>query len=136
MADVEGAQNVLSPLRAAGIRIALDNFGTGYSSLYHLRTFKVDKVKIDRSFVAQMRTEPECASIVNALAGLGHGFGLTIAAEGIDGPSLESALILSGCEEGQGHMFDSALSVAQAAQLFATDAVGLQHGMGRLINYN
>jgi len=119
VADVEGARMVLSPLRDAGIRIALGNFGTGYSSLYHLRSFKVDKVKIDRSFVERMRSDPESASIVSALAGLGQGFGLTIAAEGIDGPELESALISTGCEEGQGQMFDAAIDAAQVARLFA-----------------
>jgi diguanylate cyclase (GGDEF)-like protein len=119
VADVEGARTVLSPLRDAGIRIALDNFGTGYSSLYHLRSFKVDKVKIDRSFVERMRSDPESASIVSALAGLGQGFGLTIAAEGVDGPGLEAALLSTGCEEGQGHMFDAAIDAAQVARLLA-----------------
>ena len=47
---------MLSGLRAVGVRIALDNFGTGYSSLYHLRNFKLDKIKIDRGFVASMAT--------------------------------------------------------------------------------
>ncbi len=56
--DLEGAQQVLGALRDAGVHIALDDFGTGYSSLYHLRNFKIDKVKIDRSFVANMERDP------------------------------------------------------------------------------
>ncbi len=59
MRDLEGAQQVLGALRDAGVRIALDDFGTGYSSLYHLRNFKIDKLKIDRSFVANMERDPE-----------------------------------------------------------------------------
>jgi hypothetical protein len=76
--------DTLSALRASGVRITLDNFGTGYSSLYHLRNFDLDKIKIDRSFIQAMATDPESASIVNALAGLGRGLGLTVAADGID----------------------------------------------------
>jgi len=79
VADLEGAQRALGGLREAGVRIALDNFGTGYSSLYHLRNFKLDKIKIDKSFVESMSTTRESAAIVSALIGLGEGFGLTIA---------------------------------------------------------
>ena len=82
--DLEAARQVLGGLRDAGVRIALDNFGTGYSSLYHLRNFKIDKIKIDKSFVESMSTTRESAAIVSALVGLGEGFGLTIAAEGIE----------------------------------------------------
>src|SRR6185503_20252726 len=57
--DLDAAQRTLGALRAAGVRIALDDFGTGYSSLYHLRTFRVDKIKIDRSFIASMKAEPQ-----------------------------------------------------------------------------
>jgi EAL domain-containing protein (putative c-di-GMP-specific phosphodiesterase class I) len=60
---------VLGESRTAGVRIALDNFGTGYSSLYHLRNFKLDKIKIDRSFIQAMGHERASAGIVNALVG-------------------------------------------------------------------
>ena len=71
--DLEAARQVLGGLRDAGVRIALDNFGTGYSSLYHLRNFKIDKIKIDKSFVESMSTTRESAAIVSALVGLGEG---------------------------------------------------------------
>jgi diguanylate cyclase (GGDEF)-like protein len=102
VADLEAARTILGALREAGVRIALDNFGTGYSSLYHLRNFKLDKIKIDRSFVETMRSERESAAIVDALVGLGHGLGLTIAAEGIENKAQESQLLTSGCQQGQG----------------------------------
>ena len=70
VANLEGAQSVLGALRAAGVRVALDNFGTGYSSLYHLRNFKLDKIKIDRSFIQTIVSEAASAGIVNALVGL------------------------------------------------------------------
>ena len=85
-------------MRAAGIRITLDNFGTGYSSLYHLRNFKLDKIKIDRSFIQAMATDAESASIVNALVGLGRGLGLTVAADGIDDHTADHAV-----SSGNGH---------------------------------
>lgn len=118
VADIDGAQMVLSPLRAAGVQIALDHFGTGYSSLFHLRNFGLDKVKIDRSFVEKMRSEPESAGIVAALVGLGQGFALTIAAEGVDVPGIETALLSNGCEEGQGALFNAKLDAAHADELF------------------
>ena len=72
---MEAAQRTLGALHAAGVRIALDDFGTGYSSLYHLRNFKIDKLKIDRSFIDCMERDPEAASLVRALLGFGRGTG-------------------------------------------------------------
>ena len=111
VADLDQAREALAGLRAAGVRIALDNFGTGYSSLYHLRSFRIDKVKIDRSFVRGVAERGEAASIVSALAGLGHGLGLTIAAEGVDGQEQEAGLLGSGCEQGQGRWFWNASAI-------------------------
>ncbi|GAA4324322.1 EAL domain-containing protein [Pigmentiphaga soli] len=116
------AQRVLGSLREMGVRIALDNFGTGYSSLYHLRNFKLDKVKIDRSFIESMGVEQESADIVNALAGLGRGLGLTLAAEGIADPDQQAALIGSGCEQGQGHLFSEPIEAARTLELVAQPA--------------
>ena len=118
VADMDNAKAVCGALRGAGVRIALDNFGTGYSSLYHLRNFKIDKVKIDSSFIRAMASERESASIVDALVGLGQGLGLTIAAEGIDGSDQECSLIYSGCEQGQGGLFSGPVSASEARALF------------------
>ena len=122
VADMENAQIVLGALRAAGVRIALDNFGTGYSSLYHLRNLKIDKIKIDRSFIHTMAKESASAGIVNALVGFGHGFGLTIAADGVEAVDQEASLLGSGCEEGQGEFFSVPVNAAQTLSLFASDA--------------
>ncbi|MGH8136852.1 MAG: putative bifunctional diguanylate cyclase/phosphodiesterase [Steroidobacteraceae bacterium] len=122
--DLEAAQEVLGGLREAGVRIALDNFGTGYSSLYHLRNFKLDKIKIDRSFIERMGSKRESAAIVNALVGLGEGLGLTVAAEGIDSAQQQALLLRSGCEQGQGHLFSDALSAEAAAAYFASPLAG------------
>jgi diguanylate cyclase (GGDEF)-like protein len=116
--DLEAAKTVLSSLRDAGVRIALDDFGTGYSSLYHLRNFKFDVIKIDRSFVESMDSEAESAAIVRALTGLGHGLGLVITAEGIEQSDQREALIKQGCQQGQGFLFSRAVPVDETLALF------------------
>ena len=117
--DLDAAKTVLGSLRDAGVRIALDDFGTGYSSLYHLRNFKIDKIKIDRSFIAQMGIERESAEIVSALIGLGHGLGLTITAEGIEASGQTADLSAQGCEQGQGFFYGKAMPAEQTSALFA-----------------
>lgn len=117
--DLDTAQGVLSALRDAGVRIALDDFGTGYSSLYHLRRFKMDKIKIDQSFIHSMTTEKESATIVQALSGLGLGLGLTITAEGVEDSAERDALISLGCQQGQGYLFGRAVSAGETAKFFS-----------------
>ena len=115
--ELEVVQEVLGALRDIGARIALDDFGTGYSNLYHLRNFKVDTIKIDRSFVQNMAIERESAAIVSALLGLGQGLGLTVVAEGIETPEQETALAEQGCQEGQGFLFSQAVSAERSCEL-------------------
>jgi len=116
--NLEAAQDILGGLREAGVRIALDNFGTGYSSLYHLRNFKMDKIKIDGSFVHGMLSEKEDAGIVRALVGLAQGLGITVAAEGIQDSAQQSSLIMTGCEQGQGHLYSEAVSAESTLGAF------------------
>jgi diguanylate cyclase (GGDEF)-like protein len=121
--DLSAAREALSRLREAGVSLALDDFGTGYSSLYHLRNFKVDKIKIDRSFIHNMSTELESGEIVAALVGLGKGLGLEVTAEGIENQAEEDRLIGLGCRQGQGFLFSDAVSAHDAAALFANALV-------------
>lgn len=125
VADMDGAEAVLGALRAAGVRIALDHFGTGYSSLYHLRNVKLDKVKIDRSFIQAMPSERESYGIVRALVGLGQGLGLTIAADGVEAQEQEASLITSGCEQGQGRLFSAPVTAQEATRLFPAMRQGM-----------
>ncbi|MDX6807357.1 EAL domain-containing protein [Terrihabitans sp. PJ23] len=120
VSDLELAQVVLSRLRDAGVQIALDDFGTGYSSIYHLRNFRFDKIKIDRSYVDALGGEdPENDAIVRAMLGLGQGLGLTIIAEGVENAEQRDCLIRKGCEQGQGFLFGKALSAKDVATLLA-----------------
>jgi len=117
VSDLNTAKQALASLRDAGVRIALDDFGTGYSSLYHLRNFKIDRIKIDRSFVESMGQEGASSAIVQALLGLGHGLGVQVTAEGIENSEQRDALIGVGCDQGQGFLFSSAIPAAQALAL-------------------
>jgi diguanylate cyclase (GGDEF)-like protein len=121
--DLDAASEVLMALRQSGIRIALDDFGTGYSSLYHLRNFKLDKIKIDRSFVHAMSNEAESAAIVKALTGLGNGLGLTITAEGIEESDERNVLISQGCAQGQGFLFSPPVPANETDVFFGPAAI-------------
>jgi diguanylate cyclase (GGDEF)-like protein len=116
--DLKSAQESLGSLRDAGVRIALDDFGTGYSSLYHLRAFKIDRIKIDRSFIETVDQKGDSAAIVRALMGLGHGLGIQITAEGIENQQQLDTLIDQGCDDGQGYLFSRALPAVEAEALF------------------
>lgn len=107
--DLDAAKEILSSLRDAGVLVALDDFGTGYSSLYHLRNFKFDRIKIDRSFIEAMESEGESAAIVAALSGLAHGLGLAITAEGVESREQQAVLVGQGCWQGQGFLFSRAI---------------------------
>ena len=124
--NLEAAQDILGGLREAGVRIALDNFGTGYSSLYHLRNFKMDKIKIDGSFIHGILFEKEDAGIVRALVGLAHGLGITVAAEGIQDSAQQASLIHTGCEQGQGHLYSDAISAERTLEVLEGEVLSLQ----------
>jgi diguanylate cyclase (GGDEF)-like protein len=94
--------SVLDGLKAMGVRLALDDFGTGYASLSYLRTFPVDVVKVDRSFVGDIDKTPGGAAIVAAVLAMGEGLGLVTVAEGVEHVSQLQALDRMGCRLAQG----------------------------------
>jgi len=116
---LDAARETLGSLRDLGIKIALVNFGTGYSSLYHLRNFKLDKIKIDRSFVDSLASTQESNKVINALVGLGHGLGLTVGADGVGSADQGESLRHTGCEQGQGLVFGAAIPVERTLALFS-----------------
>ena len=123
--DLGAAKSVLFGLREAGVRIALDDFGTGYSSLYHLRNFKLDRIKIDRSFIEIMGHDREAVTIVRALIGLGAGLGLEVTAEGVANDAQRALLMREGCRQAQGFHFSRAVPAADAlAMLLGSESWG------------
>ena len=111
------AQAVIDELRTAGIRIALDDFGTGYATLSQLLSFRLDKIKIDRSFVSRLNESNDGQVIIRAILGLAKGFGLTTTAEGIEDAVQLAYLKASGCTEGQGYLFSKAVAAADVPAL-------------------
>ena len=98
------ARAILDTLRLIGVRIALDDFGTGYSSLSYLREMPFDKIKIDRSFIGDLMTRPDCAAIVHALIGLAGSLNMSITAEGVETDEQLAHLREKGCGEAQGFL--------------------------------
>lgn len=95
----------LRALSDLGVRLALDDFGTGASSLSSLRRFQFDSLKIDRTFVAGLPGDSTSETLVSAAATLGHKFGLTIIAEGVERKEQLEAVRAAGCEQVQGYLF-------------------------------
>jgi diguanylate cyclase (GGDEF)-like protein len=107
--DIQRAKSSLMSLKNQGVKVALDDFGTGYSSLFLLRELPIDKLKIDRSFVATMMSERESATIVRALVGLGNALGLEVTAEGVEDAATADALRAMECSLAQGYLFGAAV---------------------------
>ncbi len=107
----------LAKLRALGVRVLLDDFGTGYSSLNHIRKLPIDTIKIDGSFVRELRSKEEAKVIVSAIVGMADALGLDVVAEGAE--SEEQALLASelGCEFAQGFHFAHPMPAAELEAL-------------------
>jgi EAL domain-containing protein (putative c-di-GMP-specific phosphodiesterase class I) len=99
------AVNELRHLRSAGIAVAIDDFGTGYSSLSKLATFPVDRLKIDRSFLNDIRHQEDDVPLVAAMIALAHRLGLAVTAEGVETPEQHAYLRRNGCDLLQGYLF-------------------------------
>ncbi|MCC5643359.1 bifunctional diguanylate cyclase/phosphodiesterase [Nostoc sp. CHAB 5824] len=105
MGDIERSVKTLKQLRELGICLALDDFGTGYSSLNYLKRFPVNMLKIDRSFVQDVTSNPDSAAVTDAIIALAKSLRLNITAEGIETQEQLDYLQMRGCDEGQGFYF-------------------------------
>lgn len=115
--DADTVGDTLAAFHRAGVSIALDDFGTGYASLKHLREFPVDVIKIDRSFVADLATDPDDAAIVDAILGLARRLDIAVVAEGVETADQADYLLARGCAYAQGFRFGRPMDAAAAAAL-------------------
>jgi diguanylate cyclase (GGDEF)-like protein len=109
MERTEAAIALLRQLRALGMKLSIDDFGTGYSSLAYLKRFAIDKLKIDQSFVRQLKPDSQDAAIVQAIIGLGHTLGIDVIAEGVETIEQREWLRRLNCNEIQGYYYSRPL---------------------------
>ena len=113
LADADVTLSVLQELKAMGLALAIDDFGTGYSSFSYLRQFRVSKLKIDRSFIRDVATNPNDAAITSAIIGMAKSLNLKVIAEGVENEAQLSFLTAHQCDEIQGYYFSRPLGVEQ-----------------------
>ena len=116
---VDDARFAMEHLRSHGVHIVIDDFGTGYATLAQLMSFPLDKIKIDRRFVANVVNDHDSLVVVRAIVGVANGFGLTSIAEGVEDAEQLSCLKRNGCAQGQGYWFGQAVPAADIASLLA-----------------
>ena len=117
--DMMTASRRLEALRALGIRLALDDFGTGYSSLSYLQRFRVDVLKVDRSFTAAFREGDDGSTLTKAIIALGRALGLQTVAEGIEDAEEHGWMRSLGCEFGQGFHFARPMAGGEVTEFLA-----------------
>jgi predicted signal transduction protein with EAL and GGDEF domain len=117
MQDVDLTRTILTKLYQMGINLSIDDFGTGYSSLGYLKQFPLHSLKIDKSFVRDVATDPQNAGIINAIMTLGRGFNLRVIAEGVETEAEKDWLRSFQCEEMQGYLSSPPLPAPEATKL-------------------
>jgi EAL domain-containing protein (putative c-di-GMP-specific phosphodiesterase class I) len=124
MHDAPQLVAMLGELKRLGVQIAIDDFGTGYSSLSSLKRFPVDRLKVDRSFVEHIATDPDDAAIVRTVIALGRNLGLKVVAEGVETAEQLQFLREHACDEVQGFYFSRPVPPEQLENLLRVVATG------------
>jgi len=117
MQDTETTTTVLRELKDMGVQLAIDDFGTGFSSLSYLQRFPIDTIKIDQSFVQDIRHETDDAAIVSAIIAMGRSLKMLVVAEGIETLQQLDFLQMHECAEGQGYYYSQPVPAAEFANM-------------------
>lgn len=125
LADAEGLTDALTALKAIGVRLVLDDFGTGYSSLAYLTRLPLDALKIDRSFIDGLGTEPSSAAITEAIVAMSHALSLQVVAEGVETELQAAELSRLGCDLVQGFHFSPPVPAAEITRMLAQGSAWL-----------
>jgi EAL domain-containing protein (putative c-di-GMP-specific phosphodiesterase class I) len=126
MWDLDGTAARMKTLADIGVRLAIDDFGTGYSSMSCLKQFPFDTLKIDRSFVEGLPSDPQALAIVPSIVALAEALDLGVTAEGIEAPA-QAQLRELGCDRGQGYLFAKPLPAAELADRIAGKSTHSTH---------
>jgi len=108
-----------------GVIVSIDDFRTGYSGMSYLRRFPIDKLKIDRSFIKDLTTNPDAAAIVQAIISLAHSLRLKVVAEGVETAEQLQQLRALGCDQFQGFYRSAAVRPAEMEKFIQTIPVGV-----------
>ena len=117
--DVPAARKILTSLQSMGVSIAIDDFGTGYSSLSQLKSFPINILKIDRSFIRTVTEDSGSAAIVCAVIAMSHEMGLSVVAEGVERADQDEFLKKHGCDHVQGYFHGRPVEAEEITKLFA-----------------
>lgn len=120
MQNVEDTLPKLAALSDRGVHFSIDDFGTGYSSLSYLKKLPIHKLKIDKSFIADLMVDPDYKIIISAIIAMAHSLRLKVVAEGVESEEQFSFLHSSCCDELQGYLFSEALPAERIEQLIAS----------------
>jgi len=131
--DTENVLSTVRQLKLLGLHLSIDDFGTGYSSLSYLKKFKVDKLKIDQSFVRDLDSDPDDAAIVRAIIQMAKSLNLRLVAEGVENAHIASQLRLFHCDEAQGYHFARPMPEHAFAD-FLAERQGAAESGGAVIN--
>ena len=123
---IESVAAKMQQLREAGLGFSLDDFGTGFSSLTYLKSLPLDELKIDRSFIRDIESDPNDLAIARTVVALGQSLGLEVIAEGVETEGQRQALSSIGCQRWQGYLFGRAMPAAEIEQLLRQDASALR----------
>jgi EAL domain-containing protein (putative c-di-GMP-specific phosphodiesterase class I) len=115
--DSEITLKILRDLKRVGVSLSLDHFGTGWSSLSYLKRFPIDRIKIDRSFVRDLPSQPAAEAVVNSILALSRNLGLSSIAEGIETPKQRDFFEKNRCDEMQGFLFGRPMTPTDCAAL-------------------
>ena len=124
--DIEKATQVMAHLKQQGFKFSIDDFGTGYSSLQYLKLLPISKLKIDRSFVRDISTDPNDASIVTTIIAMSKSLGLQVIAEGVETREQLDFLSENGCELIQGYFYSKPLPVTEFTERYS--GIGVTEG--------
>jgi diguanylate cyclase (GGDEF)-like protein len=123
--DIETTRITLAGLKKVGVQVAIDDFGTGYSVLTHLKSLPVDTIKIDKSFVLDLGSNPGDLAIVRAIIALAEAFSLELVAEGVETETAAMTLLQHGCHRAQGFLLSRPVPAEAMAELFAKKVLPL-----------
>jgi diguanylate cyclase (GGDEF)-like protein len=118
--DSPRSMAILESVRNLGIRLAIDDFGTGFSSMSYILRFRVDRLKIDQSFIRNMTTDPGSRTVTTAVTALASGLNINVVAEGVETPAHRDLLRAMGCDEAQGYLYSRPVAMEHLCEVIRT----------------